>query len=77
MIKINNKIGEKIMVEEKILNYIKINSQNGNCLLTDSQITIALFGKDDIKTRVKVSSGIIRLKRKGLIKTSYKRIIIL
>jgi hypothetical protein len=77
MIKINNKIGEKIMVEEKILNYIKDNSQNGNCLLTDSQITIALFGKDDIKTRVKVSSGIIRLKRKGLIKTSYKRIIIL
>lgn len=65
------------MVEEKILNYIKDNSQNGNCLLTNSQITIALFGKDDIKTRVKVSSGIIRLKRKGLIKTSYKRIIIL
>ena len=43
--------------------------------LTDYQIGMKLYGNFDIKTRVKITSAMTRLKKKNSIESKYSRVI--
>lgn len=67
---------KKDTLELELLNFIKNNSNNnGEFILTDYQIGMKLYGNFDIKTRVKITSAMTRLKKKNFIESKYSRVI--
>ncbi len=67
---------KKDTLELELLNFIKNNSNNnGEFTLTDYQIGMKLYGNFDIKTRVKITSAMTRLKKKNFIESKYSRVI--
>ncbi len=67
---------KKNTLELELLNFIKNNSNNnGEFILTDYQIGMKLYGNFDIKTRVKITSAMTRLKKKNSIESKYSRVI--
>lgn len=63
-------------IETEILNYIKsFSNPKGECTLTDEQIGKGLYGNYDVKTKVKITSCLLRLRKKNIIESIYSRVI--